>query len=277
MLISIVAALAVLSSLLICYAAGGYETLAWLWQVPVGFIGSFLVLALIAFLIFFVSCSVVDQSKPQEKDSPYYRFLTKLYCPAVFPLLLARVQTSGLEKLPKDGRFLLVCNHLNNLDPVLLLAKLPQAQLAFISKQENSTMFLIGNLMHKIQCQLLNRENDREALKTILSCISIIKEDRASVCVFPEGYTSKDGLLHHFRNGVFKIAQKARVPIVVCTVQGTNQVFKNVVKGKRSHVRLNLVGVIPAEELAGVNTSVIGDRVFQMMAQDLGPDKVAEE
>lgn len=277
MLISIVAALAVLSSLTICYAVGGYETPAWLWQVPVGFIGSFLVLALIAFLVFFISCSVVDQSKPQEKDSPYYRFLTKLYCPAVFPLLLTKVQTRGLEKLPKDGRFLLVCNHLNNLDPVLLLAKLPQAQLAFISKQENSTMFMIGNLMHKIQCQLLNRENDREALKTILSCISIIKEDRASICVFPEGYTSKDGLLHHFRNGVFKIAQKAHVPIVVCTLQGTNRVFKNVVKGKRSQVQLHLVGVIPAEELAGANTSVIGDRVFQMMAQDLGPDKVAEE
>ncbi len=277
MLITIVSLLSALSALTICYVSGGYESLAWLWQLPVSWIGSFLVLALIAFVVFWISCSVVDQSKPQEKDSPYYRFLTKLYCPAVFPLLLAKVETKGLEKLPKDGRFLLVCNHLNDLDPVLLLAKLPQAQLAFISKRENSTMFLIGNLMHKLQCQLINRENDREALKTILSCISIIKEDRASIAVFPEGYTSKDGLLHHFRNGVFKIAQKAHVPIVVCTVQGTNHVFSNVLKLKRSHVSLHLLDVIPAEELAGVNTSVIGERVFSLMAQDLGPENVAED
>ncbi len=277
MLITIVALLAAAASLTICYFADGYQGLGWLWQLPVGFLGSFLGLALIAFVIFWISCSVVDQSKPQEKDSPYYRFLTKLYCPAVFPLLLAKVQTEGLEKLPKDGRFLLVCNHLSDLDPVLLLAKLPQAQLAFISKRENATMFLIGNLMHKIQCQLINRENDREALKTILSCISIIKEDRASIAVFPEGYTSKDGLLHHFRNGVFKIAQKAHVPIVVCTVQGTNTVFKNVLKGRRSSVKLHLLDVIAAEELAGVNTSVIGDRIFDLMAKDLGPDQVAAE
>ncbi len=277
MLITIAALLSAALSLTICYYNGGYDSLGWLWQLPVGFIGSFLGLAILAFIIFWISCSVVDQSKPQEKDSPYYRFLTKLYCPAIFPLLLAKVETKGLEKLPKDGRFLLVSNHLNDLDPVLLLAKLPQAQLAFISKKENSTMFLIGNLMHKIQCQLINRENDREALKTIISCINIIKDDRASIAVFPEGYTSKDGLLHHFRNGVFKIAQKAHVPIVVCTVQGTNTVFKNVLKLKRSQVKLHLLEVIPAEDLAGVNTAEIGSRVYQLMVDDLGPEMVAAE
>lgn len=277
MLFNIVTLLSALISLGICYFSGGYHGLTWLWQLPVGFIGSFLVLGLIAFAVLWISCSLVDQGKPQEQDSPYYRLLTKLYCPSVFPLLLAKIKTTGTDKLPKDGRFLLVSNHLNDLDPVLLLAKLPEAQLAFISKQENSDMFIIGNLMHKIQCQMINRENDREALKTILKCISIVKEDKASIAVFPEGYTSKDGLLHHFRNGVFKIAQKAHVPIVVCTLQGTNRVFKNVLKLKRTNVELHVVDVIPAEELAGVNTSVIGDRVYQLMADDLGPDMVAAE
>ncbi len=277
MLINIVMLLSALISLTICYFTGGYHSFAWLWLLPVGFLGCFLALGLIAFVVFWISCSLVDQSKPQEQDSPYYRLLTKLYCPAVFSLLLTKVEVTGAEKLPKDGRFMLVCNHLNTLDPVLLLAKLPQAQLAFISKLENADMFLIGNLMHKIQCQLINRENDREALKTILKCISIIKEDRASIAVFPEGYTSRDGLLHHFRNGVFKIAQKSHVPIVVCTLQGTNHVFHNVAKMKRSKVSLHVVDVIPAEELTGVNTSVIGDRVYRLMADDLGPDKVAAE
>lgn len=277
MLINTVTVLSALIALAICYFTGGYHSLAWLWQVPVGFIGSFVVLGLIAFVIFWISCSLVDQSKPQEQDSPYYRLLTKLYCPSIFPLLLTKIHTTGVEKLPKDGRFLLVSNHLNILDPVLLLAKLPQAQLAFISKQENADMFLIGNLMHKIQCQMINRDNDREALKTIIKCISIVKEDKASICVFPEGYTSKDGLLHHFRNGVFKIAQKAHVPIVVCTIQGTNQVFHNAKRFKRTNVELHVVDVIPAEDLVGVHTTDIGERVFNLMADDLGHDQVAAE
>ena len=131
--------------------------------------------------------------------------------------------------------------------------------------------------MHPLQCQLINRENDREALKTILSCIRLIKEDKASIGVFPEGYTSRDGLLHHFRNGVFKIAQKAKVPIVVCTVQGTNHVFHNALRFKSTPVKLHLVDVIPAADLAGVHTNVIGERVFNLMADDLGRENVADE
>ena len=138
-------------------------------------------------------------------------------------------------------------------------------------------MFVVGKFMHKTLCQLVNRENDREALKTILKCIQILKEDKASICVFPEGYTSKDGKLHHFRSGVFKIAQKANVPIVICTLQNTNKVFSNVLKLKSTDVHLHIVDVIPAEELKGVTAVEVGDRVHGLMAEDLGPALVLPE
>ena len=171
----------------------------------------------------------------------------------------------------------MVCNHINDLDPVTLLAYFKKSQLAFISKRENTTMFMVGKFMHKLMCQLINRENDREALKTILTCIRLIQEDEVSVAVFPEGYTSMDGKLHPFRSGVFKIAQKAKVPIVVCTLQNTNKVFANIRKLKPTDVHLHLLGVIPAEELVGVSAVEIGNRVHAMMAEDLGPDLVLQE
>ena len=135
-------------------------------------------------------------------------------------------------------------------------------------------MFVVGKLMHKILCQLINRENDREALKTILRCIQLIREDTASVAVFPEGYTSLDGLLHPFRSGVFKIAIKAKVPIVVCTFQNTQQVFRNAKRLKPTDVHLHLVGVLTPEDVQGMTAVDIGNRVHAMMAEDLGPDLV---
>lgn len=48
-------------------------------------------------------------------------------------------------------------------------------------------MFLIGKIMHRLMCQLINRENDREALKTILKCIQMIREDQVSGCRLPRG------------------------------------------------------------------------------------------
>lgn len=271
--IGLVSALAAVG---VCRSTGGFEGLGWIWMAPAVFVGSFLVLLAAAFAFLYVVCKRVDQTVPQEHDSPFYRQLTNLYIDALVTLARVRVKTAGLEQTPKEGRFLLVCNHQHMADPGILLKYFRKSQLAFISKQENRDMFIVGKLMHKILCQTLDRNNDRQALRTILKCIQLLKEDEVSVGVFPEGYTCKDGKLHKFRPGVFKIAQKAGVPIVVCTIRGTFGLFQRMKGLKRTDVELHLVGVIPAEELKGRTTVEISDRVHAMMARDLGEDLVAE-
>ena len=235
-------------------------------------VGVWLVLALIAFLFLWALCSRVDLTKEQEKDDKFYRFIMDVYIQALKTLVGIRLHTKGTEKIPKEGRFMLVCNHLFLADPCLLLNVFPKSELAFISKVENQQMFIVGKMMHKIMCQVLDRDNDRAALKTILKCIQLLKEDQVSIGVFPEGYTSKDGKVHPFRAGVFKIAQKANVPIVVCTIQNTRSIFKNLAKLKKTDVPLHLVDVIPAEELKGKTTTEISDRVYEMMIADLGEE-----
>jgi 1-acyl-sn-glycerol-3-phosphate acyltransferase len=274
MLLAILAAISLIAAVAVCISADSFLTLAWLWQLPVGFVAGFLGLALLYFLFLWLMCAVVDLEKPQKKDSPFYRALVTLTAGAARVILQMRIHTTGMEKLPKKGRFLLVCNHLDILDPVVLMHLFPGSQLAFISKRENSSMFLVGKLLHKILGQMINRENDREALKTILRCVQILQEDTASVAVFPEGYVSLDGLLHPFRNGVFKIAQKAKVPIVVCTLQNTNRVFKNARRLKPTDVHMHLVAVVPPEDLQGRTTADIGARIHALMAEDLGPELV---
>lgn len=241
-----------------------------LWLLPVLFVLLYLGLMLVAFAFLWAVCKVVDLDEPQEHDSKFYRTVAAIYIEALVSLVMVRVHPEGLEKVPKEGRFMLVCNHLFLADPGILLHVLPKSQLAFVTKQENQQMFIVGKIMHKILCQPLDRENDRAALKTILKCIQLIKDDKVSIGAFPEGYTSKDGKLHSFRPGVFKIAQKANVPIVVCTIQNTRQIFKDLAKLKFTDVPLHVVDVIPAEELKGKTTVEISDRVYEMMIADLG-------
>lgn len=240
-------------------------------------IGSVLGIALMWFLLLWIASLFVDTEKTQEKDNGFYRFITQTTTRVAVWILRMRVHTTGLEQTPRDGRFLLVCNHLSLLDPVMLLAYFRKSQLAFISKRENNSMFLVGKLMHKMLCQLINRENDREALKTIINCIRLIQEDKASIGVFPEGYIHGDEKLHPFRSGVFKIAQKAKVPIVVCTLQNTQKVKENMPRFKPTDIHLHLVGVVRPEEIEGLTTVDIANRVHAMMAEDLGPDLVLQE
>ena len=267
MLLRTIAVVSLLSGCLSC----------WLWGFSLGaaallFAGCYLILLALAFGFLCAVCAFVDMDKPQEEDSPFYRAVMNLYVEALIPLVLLKAEVFGLEKTPKEGRFLLVCNHQNESDPGILLHYFKKSQLAFISKKENRDMFVVGKMMHKTLCQLVNRENDREALKTILKCIQLIKEDKVSVGVFPEGGILVKDKLSHFRSGVLKIAQKAGVPIVVCTLKGTSDLFHNLKRLKKTHVQLHLVDVIPAEEVKTTNTVELGEKIYQMMLADLGPE-----
>ena len=278
MLLNLIYVLSALVALGICAAAGGFSSLGWLWLLPLGFAGCFVLCAVVCFLYVWLSDRYSDPDAQYDSDDPHVRGIIRWYAPAVFRLLGCKIETSGIEKLPADGRFLMVSNHLADLDPGIFFITFPHNQLSFIAKKEVQDMPIVGRLMRKILCQFVDRENDREALKTILRCISILKEDKANIAVFPEGKKSTDRyLLHHFRPGVFKIAQKAGVPIVVCTLRGTQNILPNAKKLRRTPIRLNLVEVIPAEELKGITAVDIAHRVHAIMAADLGAEHVAED
>ena len=266
--------IAILSAVGVCFAAEAFSSLQWLWVLPVSFAGSFLSLLILTFLLVWVMSLAVKMEKPQEEDSRVYRFVVMRLIDLLVPLLRIHIHEQGLEKAPKDGRFLVVCNHLHEIDPAVLMRAFPKSTLAFISKREVDNMFLVGPFLHKLLGQPINRENDREALRTILSCIDLIKQDKASVAVFPEGYIKEDRLMRPFRHGVFKIALRAKVPVVVCTLQNTQYAVGNAMKLKRTDIHLHLVDVIYPEQTQGMTTVQLSEQVYAMMAQDLGPELV---
>ena len=261
----------------ICLGMGALCTLSAIWKLPLLTLGLTLGLLVLAFLFLWFCCALVDMKKPQEKDSAFYRWLIYRYCSLAMTILQVRFQASGLEQIPKKGRFLLVCNHLSLMDPLIIHYFFQKSQLAFISKKENYSMFIINKLMYKTLCMSLDREDDRAALHTIKRAISLLQEDMASVAVFPEGYCSVDGKLHHFRNGVFKIAQRTGVPIVVCSLQNTKPIFRNALHLRRTVVPIRLVRVIQPEEYAGMMTAQIAALVYDSMSSSLPKELVAQE
>ncbi len=272
MIFGLITAVSAVVAAVACTVNGNFADLGFLWLMLGSFAGCFGLLTLVAFAFLGLVCLAVDISKPQETDSKFYRAIMYPYIEALMQLVMLDLHTEGLEKTPQDGRFLLVCNHQNDSDPGVLLHAFKKSQLAFISKKENATMIVVGKFMHKTLCQMIDRENDREALKTILKCIRLIKEDQASIAAFPEGGIKVEHKLSPFRPGMFKIAQKANVPIVVCTLRGTTDLFRNMLRLKRTKVELRLVEVIPAEALAGKTTVQISEEVHAIMARDLGPE-----
>ena len=64
------------------------------------------------------------------------------------------------------------------------------------------------------------------------------------------------------------------MPIVVCTLLGTNHVIGRLLKCKGSIVDVHVLDVIPAESLQDRTTVDIAGQVYDMMAADLGQENI---
>lgn len=240
-----------------------------IWLVPVMFLGILLSLVIIHLLIFVIAGYFVNTKKPIKKASAFYRSLVKLTVPMLFTFARVKVQSTGLDKTQGIFPCMLVCNHLNNIDPAVILKELPDLKLGFIGKKEIYTdMPFVARYMHSLHCLPIDRENNREAVKTILEAVKLIKDETVSIGIFPEGYISLNGELKDFRNGAFKIATKAKCPIVVCTLLGTPEAVKNIFR-KRSTVYFDVLEVISVEEVEKMTTAELSERVHNEMSENI--------
>ena len=270
----------ILSALLIPILNNFFEILgygySW-WLVPVLFVLFFIGFLLLHAVIFVVSFLLGGQKISPDKAPKYYRFLAKITVPLLVKLARVEINVGGMDidDIPKDTRALFVCNHIHDFDPIIMLDVFKDYDIGFIGKKEIfKNMSLVGDIMHKLYCLPIDRENNREAAKTIINAIKILKEDKASIGVFPEGYTNRtEEILLPFRNGAFKIACKAQVPIVVCTVKGTKEIPKRMFR-KKTVVNFCVADVIYPEQFESLNTQELGYRIRNIMETELKKDAV---
>lgn len=231
-----------------------------------GFLIGFSGICVIYLIVLTISAFLVNPNKYYENDNKLYRFL--LYFSSVFTFIAARVKIEviGEENVPEKGRFLLVCNHLSNFDPISCWTVLRHKDLIYISKEENFHIPWYGRVIRRCGFIDIDRQNPRNAAMTIHNAARLIKEDKFSVGVFPEGTRSKTHELLPFHNMVFRIAQEAKVPILVATVQGTEKVKDNF-PFKKNKITVKFVECISAEEVQSLKTNQIGERVRRDMLE----------
>ena len=211
-------------------------------------------------LLLVIAALLVPPDREYEKHSRFYRILLNSATGIAQVLVRIHMHTTGLEQLPKQERFVLVCNHRSKFDPILTWYVLSRYDIAFISKAENFKVPVFGRLIRKC-CFLANdRENPKNAMITIQKAAQLIINNQVSIGVYPEGTRSKTLELLPFHNGVFKIAQKAKVPVVIAAIQSTETIKSNY-PWHRSHVYLDILETLPVDYVTTHKTSEIGERV----------------
>ena len=255
-----------LISLTLCMSVG-YTGIA-----LIGFFLLFVLLALAAvclvFALFLLLVSLWSDRHPGEPKHPFfYRFLLIYTLGTVLQFGRVRLRVTGIKQLP-DGAFFFAGNHRSAFDPLIAIWALRRYDLNFISKPSNFKIPIAGPFMRKCGFLAIDREDDRAALRTILDAAACMKDGKACFGVYPEGTRSHGSEMLPFRNGCFKAAQRAKVPVVVAAIQNSELIAKNF-PWRSTYVHLHICGVIPAEEAAAMKTAELGDKVRDMLEEAL--------
>ena len=177
-----------------------------------------------------------------------------------------RIHLHGMEKLPKDTPFLLVCNHRSIFDPMVGLAYLKKYNVAYVSKQENLEIPFVGRYIAAVGCLPLDRENPRNAVKSIRQAAENIRSGYANYAIYPEGWENKtsDPLLP-FRAGAMKIAKDAECRIILSAIRGSDKIFRRAFTFRPIHIHMDILETIPEDIVKQEKASELSDRAFRIL------------
>ncbi len=137
-----------------------------------------------------------------------------------------KVTVIGEEHVPTDVPVLYIGNHRSYFDIIITYARCPRLT-GYVAKDNMEKVPLLRVWMRRLHCLFINRENVKEALKTILAGIDNIKNG-ISMCIFPEGTRNKsDEQMLPFKEGSFKMAEKTGCPIIPMAITNSAEILEN--------------------------------------------------
>ncbi|CAG0965821.1 1-acyl-sn-glycerol-3-phosphate acyltransferase [Geobacteraceae bacterium] len=130
-----------------------------------------------------------------------------------------RLRVSGTELVPAGGPVIFMGNHQGNFDILVLSRAIPR-RFSWLAKEELFRIPLFGAAMRRAGYIPVDRSDGRKALRSLNAAAQRIMSG-TSVVIFPEGTRTADGSLLPFKKGGFILAERAGVPIVPFTINGS--------------------------------------------------------
>ena len=207
-----------------------------------------------------------------------YRFKSRVWRTACFLLLPAARRVLGLEMepLPAGGPYLVVCNHVTNLDPLMLAAATPRKSLTFIASENILRLHprLRGALFASFDAIL--RRKGASGAKTALQALRALRAGR-NVCVFAEGETSWNGLTEKIQEGTASLLRASGAGLVTYRIHGGYFTWPRWADGlRRGRVRGVVAGVHPASALGEMSPDEINGLIQREISEDAFADQRKE-
>jgi len=152
-----------------------------------------------------------------------YNFLKRTVW--LFTKLVFRIEYQGLENIPETGAFIIVGNHKNNFDPILI-SFTTKRQISYLAKAELFKTRFTKLLFESINCIKIDR--NKTDITAIKNALRVLKTG-GILGIFPEGTRIKNGSESgQIKSGAVLIASKGKVDILPVAISGQYKFFAKI-------------------------------------------------
>ncbi|WP_352417878.1 lysophospholipid acyltransferase family protein [Proteiniborus sp.] len=138
--------------------------------------------------------------------------------------LVFRINVTGIENVPTEGKIIICSNHVSMLDPITVAISVPR-RIYFMAKKELFKNKIFGKLLDKLGAFPVDREG--ADLSAIRNSLKILKSEEA-LGIFPEGTRSKKEEIDNAKPGIAMISIKGKAPIVPIYIDTKYKLFKKI-------------------------------------------------
>jgi 1-acyl-sn-glycerol-3-phosphate acyltransferase len=176
--------------------------------------------------------------------------------------VVVRWEVTGREKVPAEGPFIVVSNHLNNADPPIIGAGIARRRIRWMAKVE-----LFKNpfgLIIRAWGAFPVRRFDAD-LAAMLNAERILKRGGV-IGMFPEGTRSRTGYMGPPHPGTAVIALRTGATLLPCAITGTERLRKPLVVLRRPRFTFTIgepIHVDAVRRPTEAQVSELTDRIYE--------------
>ncbi len=131
-----------------------------------------------------------------------------------------RLRDRDMDKIPKEGACVLVCNHVSFVDAIIICAAVPRP-VRFVMDHTIFKVPVLSWLFRTVKAIPIAPSKEDPALKAqAFDKIAEALQAGEVVCIFPEGKITFDGNINEFRPGIEDIIKRTPVPVIPLALRG---------------------------------------------------------
>lgn len=231
-------------------------------------VAGYLILYTIMSIPLYLVLFVVGKVNFRKKAVMAQKIVNNLGFRPILFLSGVKLTVKGEENVLKEQSALYVFNHRGFFDILVGYTTAPYPT-AFISKKEIAGIPMVSRWMKFMNCLFLDREDIRQGLQTILEGIELLKGG-TSIYIAPEGKRNSKEELLEFHEASFKLAEKAKCPIVPVAINNTDAVFERHLPWiRRAHVVIEYCEPVYMDQMERTQKKAVGSFVRDILTEKI--------